>query len=656
MNITRHTSHSSDSSDRANWVKFPLTRKDFSLCILLIFIALAVRMPFIVRGNTLLISDEALVGIMAQDILEGKYFPIYFYGQRYMGAPEAYTMALLRLLTDDLFLPLRLAPALYFCLLVGAMFFMLTRWFGRLSGALGALALIAASPFFVQWSIAPRGWYIEILLWGVLFWWAYSEWFIVPQSAERRLPRQFLFGLLIGSGVWLNGMFLAFLLPVFAHALFSRTLGKLRDHTRVGGVLVRLEKMVCGLPLILPFLCLVAVVVANCLWTIWADEIGVHTMILLNVLPPNFALAFIGILFTCCFLLVRKKLLAWLLRRIETNRPIIVGILIGYAPALLYTLRHILSRTPLDDGIPVGIRPIWTIGSTLRYLWDGLPVIFGADPTKYLVMAQLGRLPNVTPLPPELAGHISLLNWGIFFALALIFLVLILTDRKALYRIFQFRAGTYSPPVFLLLAGFMLIGMYVFSGPAFNFVTIRYMLPLWAILPGLFGASISSAKGKLRLVMCIAVIMALACYALGQTCFWLQIGQPHPLEPVAKALQASQVPIAGAEVTDSHILSFLTRQRPPVFEQGRMWPRLKHYRSFIKSDEPVAYVVQTVERDWGKPWTEAKLPGAAAAETHRLLYDELRFLSGKSVRILGRNKLIDGWELWFADHPLPPSY
>jgi hypothetical protein len=68
-------------------------RLDGTLFLCLI-IAAGLRLFLIIHTQGVIEGDEALVGIQAQRILHGD-FPIYFYGQPYMGSLEAYLVALL---------------------------------------------------------------------------------------------------------------------------------------------------------------------------------------------------------------------------------------------------------------------------------------------------------------------------------------------------------------------------------------------------------------------------------------------------------------------------------------------------------------------------------------------------------------------------------
>src|SRR5437870_1793707 len=56
-------------------------------------LALVARWPLLARVEGVLDDDQSVVGLMAMDIAGGRRLPIYFDGQRYMGAIEAYTAA-----------------------------------------------------------------------------------------------------------------------------------------------------------------------------------------------------------------------------------------------------------------------------------------------------------------------------------------------------------------------------------------------------------------------------------------------------------------------------------------------------------------------------------------------------------------------------------
>src|SRR5262245_12380553 len=148
------------------WRLHALKRADLCVAGAIFLAALLARWPFIRGGETLLNPDEAIVGLMSQDIAAGERFPIYFYGQRYMGSFEAFVIAAVAPFFDRHVQALRFGPALVFAAFAALQYLMLNRWFGRRAALAAAALLACASPMFMHWSISARGGYIEILLWG----------------------------------------------------------------------------------------------------------------------------------------------------------------------------------------------------------------------------------------------------------------------------------------------------------------------------------------------------------------------------------------------------------------------------------------------------------------------------------------------------------
>ena len=86
-------------------------RRLFSPLWLCLLIALGLRIFLLVHTHGVIDGDEALVGIQAERILHGD-FPVYFYGQPYMGSLEAYLISLLFALVGPSIWALRAEPIL----------------------------------------------------------------------------------------------------------------------------------------------------------------------------------------------------------------------------------------------------------------------------------------------------------------------------------------------------------------------------------------------------------------------------------------------------------------------------------------------------------------------------------------------------------------
>jgi hypothetical protein len=649
----RTTDSIAAESIATGWRRHPLTRRDFLLAIALAIVALMVRWPFIARGETLLNSDEAIVGLMAQDIAEGSRFPIYFYGQRYMGALEAYVIAAVRPLCDDPITALRLGPACFFAVLVAVQFLMLTRWFGRVGGLTGAVALLAASPMFVQWSISARGGYIEILVWGSLLWWAYFEWFVAPRPESHGAIRQATIGLLVGSGLWINPMIVIFLVPIALHALLSQVESP-NGRGSAAAIIRRVAACFGNRPIALPAVAFIALVLLNGVWSVRLHGARAEHVLLLGIVPRAAAvgiLACVGFAGACW--IARRTNAASILRRQITHAgPFILGTLIGNAPSAVYVVQQTMMGRAFEDTLPLGVRPIWTIGENLNFLFHGAPVVFGADPAPFLDLVRVGRSYTTLPLAGPVTASLAASNWLVLFGLVACGVLLIVGFRAELLALLRLKPGPHSPVGLLILALTGLVGLYVTSGCTVDFTSIRYLVPLWAIVPGLLGAVASLRKN--RPASLVSVMVVLLAWSAGQLAMFAQIGPPQVLSSLARALESRRLEFALAEPIDAHMLSFLTQQRTRIGEYQSCWPRLVHYRTELDPQSPITYIVHATDADWTGDWTRSGWPGPPPPETTRFLWPALKqTLRDQPSDVLSREYLTEGYELWVLARPLP---
>ncbi len=628
------------------WPRHRLARLDGLLAVALFVAAIAARAPFIAKGETLLHSDEAIVGLMAQDIAAGRALPIYFYGQRYMGTLEAFTIAALLPVFENPIHALRAGPALFFAALVAAQFLMLARWFGRRGGLIGAATLICASPMFMQWSISARGAYVEILLWGTLLLWSYSEWFVHASQVDARIAtrRRLVFGLLIGSGLWLNPSIVLFVLPIVLHALMHRPLFAARSHPAIGPTLCRLADTLGRATL--PVVAIAAVLALNLTWAVWISDHKVRSELLLGIFPkPLTMLLYAGAGIALITWLRKHTRLLPTLRALATrNAALILGVVIGAAPAVLYTLQTAVGARPLDPSLPLGFRPIWLAGETMIYLINGLPLLFGADPRPFLQLVGTGRDTVVTPLTLMDSAAVTSANWIIAGCVLSGCIMLMHREREGLARLLRMEPDRRSPALLLMMAVATTIGLYVLGGCTLDFTTIRYLVPLWVFLPGLLAAMFVD-NDRLKAAGRIVPLALCFSWGLGQFVMNRQLGAPHPLRNVADRLVADGIETAVAEPLDAHLLSYLTQQKCRTVEYESFWPRLKQYHPLVRSGRPMDYVVQTAELDRTWDWIRGGWPGEAPPETKRFLWPKLRrWMTRKPDSIAERGRLPDGYE------------
>ena len=169
------------------------------------------------------LADEGVVGLMGKHIAEGRELPVFFYGQSYLGALEAYCAALSFAVFGPGFLALRLVT-FCFSVAIGALLYHFAYRFYSVSAARWATALVAMAPmYFLQWNLKARGGFVEhvflVLVVMSLFWRFYLY-------HQRDRPTAFALGVACGIALWVNQLVGAYL------ALMALLLWLRRDEQR----------------------------------------------------------------------------------------------------------------------------------------------------------------------------------------------------------------------------------------------------------------------------------------------------------------------------------------------------------------------------------------------------------------------------------------
>lgn len=159
--------------------------------VVLVYIALRAPLLF---PQTLVLgwnSDAAIFGLMAKSIFARRAFPIFFWGQGYMGPLTSWVTVLVALFTRAVNpFALRVAAMLEG---IGAIVFFwlgLRRTFDARSVAIAMLWVAIGPAFLLSFVVAPIGAEQMFFLSAVLFWFGSRNWF--------------WFGVLSGFGWWIN--------------------------------------------------------------------------------------------------------------------------------------------------------------------------------------------------------------------------------------------------------------------------------------------------------------------------------------------------------------------------------------------------------------------------------------------------------------------
>jgi hypothetical protein len=198
--------------------------------VLIVYVLL--RLPLLFRGTLPLgwNSDAAIFGLMAKAIFARRDFPIFFWGQSYMGPLTSWVSVLVALFTRAVNpFALRVAAMLEG---IGAIVFFwlgLRRAFDDRSVAIAMLWVAIGPAFLMPFVIAPIGAEQMFFLSAVLFWFA-----VRTMLAQRR--DWFLFGILAGFGWWINqGVVFVIAATIVVMVAKSEWFSSLREAARLPG-------------------------------------------------------------------------------------------------------------------------------------------------------------------------------------------------------------------------------------------------------------------------------------------------------------------------------------------------------------------------------------------------------------------------------------
>ncbi|HVM39473.1 MAG TPA: glycosyltransferase family 39 protein [Acidimicrobiia bacterium] len=187
-------------------------------------------------------SDEAVVGLMARNLLDGDFEP-FFLGQHYGSSHESIGVAALMALQVPQDVAMRVVPMLFFAAAAVLVWRIGRRVVGE-PGASIAGALAWAAPAGLVWmSVKERGFYGATLAFGL------AAMLFALRFADERHPRDaVLLGFFAGSAVWASPQSIYLLLPaaVWVTVVAVRRFGW-GDSLRSGAV-VAVSAVVGALP------------------------------------------------------------------------------------------------------------------------------------------------------------------------------------------------------------------------------------------------------------------------------------------------------------------------------------------------------------------------------------------------------------------------
>jgi hypothetical protein len=203
--------------------------------ILILITTAIVRFAILFLSQTHVTSDEAITGLMAKHISEGRYFPFYPYGISYNASQawEAY-LAVFPFWIFGVGVTELKIPTVILSLVCLTLFYLMTaRLYSIRIAALASLVL-ALWPGLLVWHFQPRGYAFYFLLIPALV--------ILFLTIERpKWPRSrdsFFFGLLCGISLWGMELLLIPIVALWILLLLRRKFSIMGFATGLGGFVI----------------------------------------------------------------------------------------------------------------------------------------------------------------------------------------------------------------------------------------------------------------------------------------------------------------------------------------------------------------------------------------------------------------------------------
>jgi len=153
--------------------------------------------------------DAGIVALMAKHMAEGGDFPIFFYGQAYMGSLEPMVSALFCALFGCSGFMVTLGTAFVSWLVLFAVYLWARDAHSPLAGLFAAAFCVIGPSAFLHYGVSPRGGYSVTILFSTLILWLSSK--LIAESNSNS-GKWLLLGLLAGLGWWSNQLIISSIL------------------------------------------------------------------------------------------------------------------------------------------------------------------------------------------------------------------------------------------------------------------------------------------------------------------------------------------------------------------------------------------------------------------------------------------------------------
>ena len=594
----------------------------------------AARGLFTIRAASILDHDQAVVGLMALDIAQGRRLPIFFDGQRYMGAIEAYVAAGFVAIFGHSPGVVALSPLLFAGLFAAGQFWAWRTWSGRSAGHLAAFLTVASAPMAAFWTAIPRGGYVELLAWAMPTSIAYRR-LTRPGLPTRRPTVQFCWGFWVTLGYFINPLALVvYATLAFDWVCFRHGRDIRQSHPaaasvldRPGGPIVWVVAIGAGL-----------LTVASGLHVRYDSETWQIVFVpALGLIPgPWGRLAGAAIVLGAVGLVAVWTGAASRSARLLAGQPGFgLGALLALCPFLIYRVRDAMGLEPGSFGLPTWIVAPWAIGPNLEAARAVVGPLLGSD-SRGLALSRLDIAADLpTAAWPGLSNWLGTIAPAVASLAGLVAVSAIVRDRRAWSVRLRLRAARPSPPGVLMTIGLAAsVGLFLLQAASPHVSSSRYLVVAWIFLPGLLATGLLAIPKPWRIFGTLGLAGP---WLISQASSLADFSEPSPFRALADDLDRRGVPAVVGHLPVALVVPNLTEGRVGGVEFRPYWARLLgRYRGRIEGERPVVAVVDPAFRD----------PSGD-------LGDRLRALAERNPGRVRLDRRVGRFEVWEVD--LDPS-
>lgn len=534
------------------------------------------------RGFGIFNSDQAVIGLMAKHILEGKPM-VYFYGQGYMGSLEAFIAAAFFAVRGMTLSSLQCAPLFFYFGFLIINFYLLKKVFG-FGVSFTANLLLAVSPSSLSiLSMTSLGGYPETLFFGSL---VLYGWICYEESRSEKVL--FLTGLAAGVGFWVNNLILMYFISGALLAFLRSDFWK-QHYSRKGFTdffFLRFERapLFLRIPAVFFHFWLTGFLV----WHLTSFFLGPREISILghsfHTASPVFHVKKVKFILEILF--VEGALAALFHRGIQgcikllhPAIPFLAGFLIGGSPAFLYSLLG---------------------GEGYRLIHGAGMVYFKELPAQFHEVLGEGLFESILAVPGHALFHgtplAAVQAWSILFFSAVLLLGLPPYYLKEWRQFLRLRPFSYSQASYSFMMLAVNLGICLFC----NLKSCRYLMPLYfsvSLIFALAAANLFKRNKGLAYVLVFGMLLnyGFANYlSIQETPSRAELRQDY-VKAISE-LEAKGVRAGFADYWLSYEMTFLAQEKV-VIAPYHSEDRYPAYTQFSGSQEKAAYLFLKVRKE-----------------------------------------------------------